>query len=207
MTVTIYSDFLCPWCYIGKRRIATALASVPDGKRPSIDWRSYQLAPDKDDVPGATAAEEMRGWYGEDQAHARIERIRALGAAEGIELNLHLARPVSSFNAHRLHKRAISRGLGEEMSERLFRAYHTEGLNIADTHVLERLGTEAGLERDEVVSLLSGTAYIDEIEADARDAARLGVRSVPSLLIDEKPVGSAVQDPAALRQMLTLATG
>ncbi|MGP4024180.1 DsbA family protein [Actinomadura sp. 3N407] len=86
---------LCPWCYIGKRRLTAALEGLADRAGVEIVWRGYELAPEEGRVPGPTPAEAMAGWSG-DQAADRIARIRALGAAEGLELNLHLARPVNT---------------------------------------------------------------------------------------------------------------
>ncbi|WP_240810194.1 DsbA family oxidoreductase [Actinomadura sp. WMMA1423] len=200
--VEIFSDVLCPWCYIGKRRLSAALADVPHGHRPRIVWRAYELDPDGEREPGPTAAEAMVRWWG-DQATARVERIRALGAAEGLELNLHLARPVNTFDAHRLCGLAADRGRADQMMERLLRAYHTEGLNVADPQVLQRLGEEAGLDAEDVRAVLAGTGYAQRVRADRRRGVEHGVTGVPSLLVDGGPPVSAVQPPAALRRLLT----
>ncbi|MFI7704017.1 DsbA family protein [Nonomuraea sp. NPDC049480] len=120
MKVEIYADVLCPWCYIGKRRMSAALEQVTDRENVQIVWRGFELAPEEGRVPGPTAAEAMAGWWG-DQAPARIALIQALGAAEGLELNLHLARPVSTFDAHRLCHLAAARGRADQVMERLLR--------------------------------------------------------------------------------------
>jgi predicted DsbA family dithiol-disulfide isomerase len=199
--VEVYADVLCPWCYIGKRRLAAALREGPALEGLEIVWRSFELAPDAGRLPGPTAAEAMAGWWGE-QASARIARIQAVGAAEGLELNLHLSRPVNTFDAHRLCHLAADRGRTEEMGERLLRAYHTEGVDIADPQVLTRLGGEAGLDTDEVRAVLDGDDYAGEVRADRRSAIEQGVTSVPSLVIDGALPVSGVQSPAELRQLL-----
>lgn len=201
MKVEIYADILCPWCYIGKRRLAAALAKMADLDRIQIVWRSYELAPEEGKVPGLTAAEAMVGWWGE-QASARITRIRALGEAEGLELNLHRARPVNTFDAHRLCHLAADYGVADKMMERLFHAYHTEGLNVAESHTLERLGNDAGLDPTDVRTLLGGNDYAAQVRADERRAAERGVTGVPSLVIDGQPPVSGVQTPEELRQLL-----
>lgn len=198
--IEIYTDVLCPWCFIGKRRIATALADVAGHERVAVVWRSFELDPGASVTPGDTAAEAMVAWWG-DQASARVAKIQTLGAAEGLELDLHAARPVSTFDAHRLAHLAADHGLADEMMERLFRAYHTEGLNVADPLVLERLGAEAGLEAARVRDVLSGDAYAADVRADERRAAELGVRGVPSVVIDGGPPFSGVQPPAVLRTL------
>ncbi|MGV9779068.1 DsbA family oxidoreductase [Streptosporangium sp. NPDC003464] len=201
MKLEIYADVLCPWCYIGKRRLTAALAQQPGRDSIEIVWRAYELAPDEGRTPGPTAAEAMAGWWGE-QAPARIARIRSLGAAEGLELNLHLARPVNTFDAHRLVKLATDRGRADQMMELLLHEYHTEGGNVADPQILRRLGGEAGLDTGEVRTVLDGDDYADEVRADRRRAAEHGVTSVPSLVIDGRPPVSGVQPVADLQGLL-----
>ncbi|MGP4101767.1 DsbA family oxidoreductase [Nonomuraea sp. KM90] len=201
MKLEIYADVLCPWCYIGKRRLTAALASLADRDSVELAWRSYELAPEEGRVPGPTAAEAMAGWWGE-QAPARITLIRSLGAAEGLELNLHLARPVNTFDAHRLCKLAADHDRADQMMELLLHAYHTEGLNVADPQVLRRLGGAAGLDADDVHAVLAGDDYADQVRADRLRAAELGVTGVPSLVIDGRPPVSGVQPVADLRRLL-----
>jgi predicted DsbA family dithiol-disulfide isomerase len=201
MQVEIYADVLCPWCYIGKRRLTAALEQVTGRDELEIVWRAFELAPEEGRVPGPTAAEAMAGWWG-DQAPARVARIQALGAAEGLEVNLHLARPVNTFDAHRLCRFAAVRGLAGQMMERLLHAYHTEGLNVADPQVLWRLGGEAGLADAGVRALLAGDDHAEEVRADRRRADEYGVTGVPSIVIDGGPPVSGVQPPADLRRLL-----
>ncbi|MBE1561970.1 putative DsbA family dithiol-disulfide isomerase [Nonomuraea africana] len=186
--------------------MATALDHIADRDSVEIVWRSYELAPEEGRVPGPTAAGAMAGWWG-DQASARVARIQALGAAEGLELNLHLARPVNTFDAHRLCHLAAGRGRADQMMERLLHAYHTEGLNVADPQVLQRLGTEAGLDAAQVRAVLAGDDYAEEVRADRRRAAEHGVTGVPSLVIDGRPPVSGVQPAAELRRLLEGPTG
>ncbi|RFS82028.1 DsbA family oxidoreductase [Actinomadura spongiicola] len=206
MRLEMFADVLCPWCYIGKRRLTSALADQPDHDDVDLVWRAYELAPDEGRTPGPTAAEAMSGWWGE-QASARIDRIRSLGAAEGLELNLHLARPVNTFDAHRLVKLAAQHGQADQMMELLLNAYHTDGLNVADAHVLQDLGGKAGLDTDEVRAVLDGDAYTDDVRADRRRAAEHGVTGVPSLVIDGRPPVPGVQPVPVLRRLLRPATG
>lgn len=200
MKVEIYADVLCPWCYIGKRRLAAAI----DGhENVEIIWRSFQLAPEEGRAPGPTAAEAMAGWWG-DGAQARIDRIQTLGAAEGLELNLQLARPVNTFDAHRLCHLAATYGLTDQVMERLLHAYHTEGLNVADSRVLQRLGVEAGLGPEQVHAVLAGDDYAEAVRADQRRAAEHGVTGVPSLVIDGASPVSGVQPATDLRRLLEI---
>lgn len=201
MELEVFADVLCPWCYIGKRRLAAALARVTDRDEVRVVWRSYELAPDAGRVPGPTAAEAMVRWWGE-RAPARIAHIQAVGSADGVELDLHLARPVNTFDAHRLIHLAGGHGLADEVVERLLHGYHTEGLNIADPRTLVRLGAEAGLDATEVRVALAGDTHADGVRADERRAAELGVTGVPSVVIDGKTVVSGVQPPAELHRLI-----
>lgn len=202
MKVEIYADPLCPWCYIGKRRLAAALELLEDRRSVEVVWRSYELDPGAGRVPGPTAAEAMTQWWG-DRAPARVALIQSLGAAEGLDLNMQLARPVSTFDGHRLCQLAADRGLAEQMMERLLSAYHSEGLNVADLPVLQRLGEDAGLDKDEVRAVLAGDAYADKVRDDRRRAVEFGVTGVPSLVIDGRPPVSGLQPPADLAQLLS----
>lgn len=201
MKIEVYADVLCPWCYIGKRRLTAALDTVVDRDSVEIVWRSYELSPDEGWTPGPTAAEAMAGWWG-DEAPARIARIQSVGAAEGLELNLQLARPSNTFDAHRLCKLAADFGRADQMMEILLRSYHTEGLNVTDPQVLRRLGREALLDADQVRAVLSGDDYAEQVRRDRRLAAEHGVTGVPSLVIDGRPPVSGVQSVAELRRLL-----
>ncbi|MEV0585518.1 DsbA family oxidoreductase [Nonomuraea sp. NPDC050310] len=201
MKLEIYADVLCPWCYIGKRRLAAAVARAAGHTSMEIIWRAYELAPGEGRTPGQTAAEALAGWWGE-RTPARVALIRSLGAAEGLELNLHLARPVNTFDAHRLVKLAAEHGRADEMMELLLHAYHTEGQNVADPQVLQRLGGEAGLDAGRVRSVLDGDDYVGEVRDDRRRAAEHGVTGVPSLVLDDRPPVSGVQPVADLLALL-----
>ncbi|WP_344395906.1 DsbA family protein [Actinomadura alba] len=127
--------------------------------------------------------------------------MRRLGAAEGLKLNLHKARPVNTFDAHRLLHLAAACGRADQMLEHLLGAYHTDGSDIADPYVLQRLGAEAGLDTGDVGALLSGDAYAGAVRADGEHAVEDGVTGVPALVGTRPPV-SAVQPPAELTRLL-----
>lgn len=200
MHVEVYFDVLCPWCYIGKRRLAAALKGRDEV---NVVWRSFELDPDASQIPGLTAAQVIAVYQNDPaRASARVAHIQALGTAEGLELNLHQAQPVNSFDAHRLIHLAATCGLAGAVLERLLRGYHTEGRNIADPDVLQVLGVEAGLDLAHMGELLTGDAFAGQVRADERRAAQRGIRGVPALVIDGAPPVSAVQEPAALAALL-----
>lgn len=135
-----------------------------------VVWRSYELDPGAGRIFGPTAAEAM-----------------SKGRREGLELDLHAARPVSSFDAHRLIHLAAEHDLASEVMESLLHDYQAEGQNVADPQVLEQLGVKAGLSTVDVRGVLSGNAYALSVRADERRAAERGVISVPSVVIDGGP--------------------
>ncbi|MFJ4824479.1 DsbA family oxidoreductase [Streptomyces bacillaris] len=197
MQVEVYFDILCPWCYIGKRRLTTALAGREDAE---VVWRSLELDPE-----GSPTAAEVIAQYqpGPERAAARVRHIQSLGEAEGVRLDLHKARPVNSFDAHRLVRLGAVHGAADEVLERLLHGYHTEGLDIASHEVLEKLGAEAGLEPSAVRRMLEGTEFTEDVRADERSARQRGVRGVPTLVVDGGPPASAIQDPGVLGRLLT----
>ncbi|GAA4975654.1 DsbA family oxidoreductase [Actinoplanes utahensis] len=180
--------------------LTAALDLVTDRRRVQVVIRSYELAPGESRNPGPTAAEAMTGWWG-DQAGARKATIESLGAAEGLSINLHRARPVNTFDAHRLCHLAADRDRADEMLEQLLRAYHTDGLNIADPQVLQRLGGAAGLADTEVHAVLVGDDYAEDVRADRRRGVEHGVTGVPTLVIDGGPPVSVIQPVAQLRRL------
>lgn len=200
MQVEIFADVICPWCYIGKRRLTAALAGLHDP--PELVWRSFQLDPDGSTEPGETADVLMAQWWG-DQAAQRVRHIKAVGEADDLTLNLHTARPVGTFDAHRVLHLAAEHGRQDQAWERLLRGYHTDGENIADADTLVRLGAEAGLPKDEVHDLLDGDAHAAAVRADGKRAAELGVGGVPSLVVSGGTPFSGVRPVAELRALLS----
>lgn len=203
MSIEIYSDFLCPWCYIGHRKLGKAVAALPQQIRPQPRWRSYQLSPNESRHPGITAAEAMRGWYpNEVEAVARIARIKEAGRLEGLQLNLDLARPVNTFDAHRLSHMAMSVGLTEPVHELLFHAYHTVGENIADGNVLVEIARSAGLNVDDVCVMLGTDRFGDAVRADQIRAKQNHVNGVPTMIIDGGEPHSLIQEQGVLLSLI-----
>jgi predicted DsbA family dithiol-disulfide isomerase len=202
--VEIWSDVVCPWCYIGKRRFESALAQFPQRGEVEITWRSFQLDPSALRDPDQTVTERLAGKYGVSlqQAAAMNERVSGLAAHEGLDYRLDQARGGNTFDAHRLIHLAASRGLQQEMEERLFHAYFTEGKAIGDVETLVALAAEVGLDTDEARTVLTGDAYADAVRADERRARVLGITGVPFFVLDEKYGVSGAQPAEVLREVL-----
>ncbi|RSM91804.1 DsbA family oxidoreductase [Kibdelosporangium aridum] len=195
MKVEIYADVICPWCYIGKRRVEAATART-------VTWRSFQLDPEAPRTPGETAAKLMSQWWG-DQASQRVAHIKAVGSQDNLELNLEIARPVNTFDAHRILHLAKDHGRQDEAWETMLRAYHTEGRDIADPETLTELGIKAGLPKTDLQDLLNSDTHAQTVKDDNAEARERGVTGVPSLVVGDGKPTSAVRPVADLRKLLT----
>jgi predicted DsbA family dithiol-disulfide isomerase len=181
MQVEIWSDVVCPWCYIGKRRVESALGRFEHRDDVEVVWRSFELDPTTPRHRSGDLAEHLSGKYGIGVAQARQlqERVTAVAAAEGLDYRFHLAQPTNSFDAHRLIHFARRYSLQDAMKERLLRAYFTEGRNIADLETLVELASDVGLASDEVRSMLTSGELADDVRADQQEARTLGISGVP----------------------------
>ncbi len=152
MKVEIWSDVMCPFCYIGKRRFESALAEFAHKDDVEIEWKSFQLNPDLVTDPSLNITQylaDIKGWT-LDYAQQLNNNVTEMAAGEGLTYDFEKAVVANSFDAHRFAHLAKKYGLGDAAEETLFRGYFTEGLNIADHDTLVELGTEIGLDKNEV---------------------------------------------------------
>jgi predicted DsbA family dithiol-disulfide isomerase len=198
MKIEIWSDVVCPWCYIGKRRFESALERFAHRDQVQVVWRSFELDPRAPRrSPGSVndmLARKIGGSLA--QAAAMHAQVTALAAREGLDYRFDRAKHGNTFDAHRLIHLAASHGLQAQAKERLLQAYFTDGLPIGDPDTLLTIGVEVGLPADAVRAMLEGDAYADAVRADERRVAALGVSSVPFYVIDEQYGVSGAQDPA-----------
>ncbi|HXT34553.1 MAG TPA: DsbA family oxidoreductase [Chloroflexota bacterium] len=187
MNVEIWSDIVCPWCYIGKRRFEAALARFAHRDAARVTWRSFELDPTASPRPAGTLDELLARKYGQtvEQAAAGHARLTALAAEDGLEYHFDRAQHGNTFDAHRLTHLAAALGLQDAMEERLMRAYFTEGLPIGDPDTLIQLAVEVGIDAEEARTALAGDAYAAEVRADEERAGAFGIRGVPFMVVDE----------------------
>ncbi|HEX4658377.1 MAG TPA: DsbA family oxidoreductase [Streptosporangiaceae bacterium] len=204
MNVEIWSDVVCPWCYIGKRRLERAVASFGHPGEVTVTYRSFELDPNAPAQRTGTHAEHLARKYGMTiaQAEQANQQMTQRAADDGLEFRFDLIRGGNTFDAHRLLHLAKDHGLQPEMKERLLRATFTEGLPIADKPSLVRLATEAGLPAAPAQAVLDGDAYADAVRADEQQAARYGISGVPFFVADGKYAVSGAQPPEVLVQLL-----
>ncbi len=199
MTVEIWSDVVCPWCYVGKRRLEHALERFAHRDDVQLTWRSFQLDPSAPPERKHSSAEHLASKYGMsvEQAEKTNAQMTEMAAGEGLEYHLDRTRGGNSFDAHRLIHLAAAHGHQDAMKERLMRAYFTEGEPVGDRETLVRLATEVGLAEQEARTVIQGEAYADAVHADEELAARIGIRGVPFFVLDRRYGVSGAQ-PAEL---------
>lgn len=204
MQVEIWSDVVCPWCFVGKRRFETALARFPHADEIRVTWRSFELDPSAPKERAAAPVEHLATKYGVSRPEAQEmhDRMTAMAAAEGLEFRLDATRGGNTFDAHRLLHLARDRGLQEAVKERLLAAALCEGAAIGDPAVLGDLVVEAGLDRDEVADVLAGDAYAEAVRRDEADARALGITGVPFFVVDRAYGVSGAQPPEVILELL-----
>ncbi len=204
MNVEIWSDVVCPWCYIGKRRFERAVASFGHPGEVTVTYRSFELDPDAPAQRTGTHAGHLARKYGMTiaQAEQAGQQMTERAAADGLEFRFDLIRGGNTFDAHRVLHLAKDQGLQPEMKERLLRATFTEGLPVADQPTLVRLAAEVGLPAAQVQAVLEGDAYADAVRADEQQAARYGITGVPFFVAEGKYAVSGAQPPEVLLQFL-----
>jgi predicted DsbA family dithiol-disulfide isomerase len=204
MKIEIWSDVVCPWCYIGKRRFETALGRFAHRDQVVIVWRSFELDPHAPRHAAGSLDDMLAQKKGISQAQAAAmnQQVSELAAAEGLDYQLDRAKPGNTFDAHRLIHLAAAHKLQAQAKERLLRAYFTEGLPISDHDTLATIGSQLGLAGDEVRAMLASDAYADNVRADEQRAAAFGIRGVPFFVIDEHYGVSGAQAPGVFLNAL-----
>ncbi len=209
MLVEIWSDIICPWCYIGKRRFEEALKQFSEREKVNVVWRSFELDPSASPLYPGTLDEMLAQRYDVSLEDAAAMNARVTDAAReaGLDYRLEKARPGNTFDAHRLIHFAASRRLGNRAAERLMHAYFCEGLAVGDHAAVARLAPEFDVAEREALALLESKSYAEEVRADEARAAALGINGVPFFVLDEKLGISGAQPVEAFAKALQQASG
>jgi predicted DsbA family dithiol-disulfide isomerase len=204
MQVEIWSDPVCPWCYLGKRRFERALESFDHRDEVTVVYRSFELDPSA--PPGATSptVERLADKYGmtAGQADDAQRQMEQRAAQDGLEFRMDSLRSGNTRDAHRLLHLAKAHGVQAELAERLHRAYFTEQASIFDHSSLTELAVQAGLDRDDVIRVLGSQEYGDAVDTDEAMAQALGVNGVPLFVIDRRYGISGAQPPEVITGVL-----
>lgn len=204
MQVEIWSDIACPWCYVGKRRFESALEGFAHRDSLTVTWRSFELDPNAPAQHTESQPVLLARKYGKTVAQAREmnARMSEAAAGEGLDFQLDQVKVGNTFNAHRLLHLAAQHGKREELGERLFRAYLSEGAALGETDTLVALAVEAGLNADAARAVLESNEYADAVRGDEAEARAIGVTGVPFFVLNRKFGVSGAQSPEVLRAAL-----
>ncbi|MFB9326713.1 DsbA family oxidoreductase [Paenibacillus aurantiacus] len=188
MLVEVWSDFMCPFCYIGKRRFEKGLAEFAHQGEVEVVYRSFELDPNSPKSVDHDVHEMLARKYGmsREQAIANNKNVGQQAAEEGLAFNFDDMVLTNTFDAHRLSHYAGAQGKRGSVSELLFKAYFTDSRHLGDHGVLADIAAEAGLDREATLAMLAGGQYAEEVRAEEEEGSRLGIRGVPFYVIDRK---------------------
>jgi predicted DsbA family dithiol-disulfide isomerase len=193
--VEIWSDFVCPFCYIGKRRFERALDQFEHKDEVKVVFRSFELDPHAPQIQDQNVHERLAEKYGMslEQAKAMNERVGRLAEEVGLHYDFDNMKPTNTFDAHRLSHFAKREGKMGEMTERLMKAYFTEGLHIGKHEQLADLASEVGMEREKVLDMLRKNDFSEEVRRDEFIARQIGITGVPFFLFNQTYAVSGAQ--------------
>jgi predicted DsbA family dithiol-disulfide isomerase len=204
MQVEIFSDVVCPWCYLGKRRFERALADFAHRDDVTVVHRSFQLDPSAPEGPGVPTVQMLSAKYGMsvEQAEQMQREMEQRAAADGLEYHLDGQLSGSTRDAHRLLQLAREQGRADELTEALFAAHFTQRRSVFDRDTLLEIATEAGLDRAEAERVLAGEDYAADVDRDLDDARALGITGVPFFVLDRRFGVSGAQPIEVMSQAL-----
>ncbi len=195
MKVEIWSDVICPFCYIGKRRFEHALEKFSHKDEVEIVWHSFELDPERESVPWKSIHQifaEKKGWSVE-QAKEMNDHVTKMAKEVGLTYDFDKAIPVNTFNAHRISHLAAKHNVQNEMEELLFSSYFTKGLNIDDANSLVSLANQVGIDSKETEQVLKNSNYSEDVRQDEEEAKEIGINGVPFFVFDRKYAISGAQ--------------
>lgn len=206
--IDIWSDVVCPFCYLGKHKLESALSEFEPKQDVEIIWHSFQLDPSLVSEPNKNSLDYLAESKGleREQVEQMTNRVEYLAEQIGLKFNLKNSKVANTFKAHRLLQFAKSYQKGSAMKERLFAAYFTEGKNIDDTTELLQLAKEVGLNNEESKAVLNSELYKEQVKADLALASEIGIRGVPFFVFNQKFAISGAQDPKVFLDALKKAS-
>lgn len=207
MKVEIWSDYVCPFCYIGKRRFEAALAQFPHRDEIEVVFKSFELDPNAAREGNPSTAEMLMAKYGmsREQVEANLANLTEQAREVGLDFRIAEAVQTNTFDAHRLSHYAADHGKMNELAERLLKAHFTETKNLGDRETLADLAADVGLDREQVLDMLASGEYADFVRAEEEEAQRLGIRGVPFFVIARRYAVSGAQPTEVFLQALEAA--
>jgi predicted DsbA family dithiol-disulfide isomerase len=204
MRIEIWSDVVCPWCYIGKRHLEAALDSFEHSEDVELVYRSFELDPTAPEVPVETTVESLARKFGTDVPRARelMKRADDVAASVGLEFRHADAPHARTVDAHRLLHLALAHGRQAELKEALLAAYFGRGESMGDHDVLRKAAAEVGLDPGRVDDVLASEEYLDAVHADIAQARAYGATGVPFFVVDQKYGVSGAQPTEVFSELL-----
>ncbi|MCA1319479.1 DsbA family oxidoreductase [Bacillus tianshenii] len=204
MKIEVWSDFVCPFCYIGKRRLEEALKKFPHQDKVEVQYKSFELDPNAKRDTDLSIHEILAKKYGMPVSEAKkmSEGVAAQAATVGLEFNFDSNIPTNTFDAHRLAKLAEKKGKDEELTESLLKAHFTDSKHIGSPEFLKELAVEVGLDVAEVEEVLNSNHYEQNVRADEAEAREIGVQGVPFFVLNRKYAISGAQSVETFVQAL-----
>ena len=204
MKIEIWSDYVCPFCYIGKRRLEEALEQTGLGEKAEVVFKAFELDPNSPAVSDTLIKESLAKKYGMsvEEAKKMTDNVVDQAKAVGLNYNFDVMTPANTFNAHRLAKLAEQEGFDKTVSESLLKAYFIDGEKIGTEDVLLRIAEEAGISRDRAKAVLDSDEFADDVRMDIAEAQQIGVKGVPFFVINRKYAISGAQPAEAFANAL-----
>lgn len=204
MKIEIWSDYVCPFCYIGKRRLEEALERTGLGEKAEVVFKAFQLDPNSPAVSDTPIKESLAKKYGMsvEEAKKMTDNVVDQAKAVGLNYNFDAMTPANTFNAHRLAKLAEQEGFDKSVSESLLKAYFIDGEKIGTEDVLLRIAEESGISRDRAKAVLDSDEFADDVRMDIAEAQQIGVKGVPFFVINRKYAISGAQSAEAFANAL-----
>ena len=204
LKIEIWSDYVCPFCYIGKRRLEEALEQTGLSEKAEIVFKAYELDPNSAAESNDSVRVDLAKKYGMSAQEAKnmTDNVELQAKTVGLDYDFDKMTPANTFNAHRLAKLAEQEGLSKVVTENLLKAYFIDGEKIGTDDVLLRIAEEAGLSRDRVKEVLDSDEFAEDVKMDIGEAGQLGVKGVPFFVINRKYAISGAQPADAFAEAL-----
>jgi predicted DsbA family dithiol-disulfide isomerase len=209
--IDVWADVVCPWCYIGKRRLELAIAESAHPAEVTVTYHAFELDPKAAHGTGETVLAWLAQRYGTDLDGAReiAERPAVMGRPDGVHIDVDKQLRANSFDAHRLVALGLAQGgpaLQAAVLERLYSAHFSEGKAVDDIETLQRLGAEAGLDGRRVSAVLASDEFADHVRADEAAATDIGITGVPFFIANRRVALSGAHTPEVIGQLIESAT-
>ena len=204
LKIEIWSDVQCPFCYIGKHKFEKALDQFEHKDSIDVVWKSFQLNPNLETNPNVSTAEYLAKHKGIsiEEAKQMGLHVAQAGSQIGLKFDFETVVLANTFNAHRILHFAEKKKVQNELKEALFQAHFVNGKNIDEVETLVKIGSQVGLDKDEIRTCLSTNQFANEVKQDIAEARQFGIQGVPFFVFDRKYAVSGAQDPSAFLQTL-----